>query len=98
MDVRMKYNRQWAEIGREADPPKDANNYYYYTQLTPAARLSGSQDLTGAESLDWCRLTLRQHGWDLDTATRSALNMPTAAADRPEPPAEVRGTGGSRGP
>ncbi|KAF0306335.1 FAS-associated factor 2-B [Amphibalanus amphitrite] len=45
------------------------------------------QDLTGAESLGWCRRTLEEHAWDLDSAARSALNMPPAEVDRPAPPA-----------
>ena len=56
------------------------------------------QDLTGAESLEWCRRTLEEHGWDLDPAARSALNMPPAEVDRPAPVAAAvrsrRGGGG----
>ena len=53
-----------------------------------------SQDLTGTESLDWCRATLEEHDWNLDTAARSALNMPAAELDRPVHVAEVRLGGG----
>ena len=43
MDVRIKYTGQWAEIGREADPPENANNNYYYSDEESASGQEGAE-------------------------------------------------------
>ena len=43
MDVRIKYTDQRAEIGREADPPKNANNNYYYSDEESASGQEGAK-------------------------------------------------------